>query len=108
MKVTGNEFSNINHSTVVIGNNNKVTHGGNEDIDWDKFSAEIINILVKLPQTSEEFQVCSKLLMESSSKDQNKVTTFMKKYAPQFTSDVFSNCASTFLSDVVRKLMMGI
>lgn len=107
MKVTGNEFSNINHSTVVIGNNNNVTHGTNEDIDWDKFSAEVITILAKLPQTSEEFQACSKLLMESSSKDQHKITTFLKKYAPQFTSDVFSNCASSFLSDAIRKLMIG-
>lgn len=108
MKVTGNEFSNITHSTVIIGNNNKVTNGTAEAIDWDKFSKEVMGILTKLPQSSEEFKACSQLLMESSSKDEKKVMTFLKKYAPQFTSDVFSNCASSFLSDVVRKLMMGL
>ncbi|WP_207696700.1 hypothetical protein DOK67_0001996 [Enterococcus sp. DIV0212c] len=108
MKISGNDFGGINHSTVVIGNNNKVTNSKSAEIDWDNFSAEIMTTLTKLPQNSEEFQACSKLLMESTSRDEGKVTAFLKKHAPQFTSDVFSNLASTLLSDTIKKLMFNL
>ncbi|WP_086313765.1 hypothetical protein A5821_001302 [Enterococcus sp. 7F3_DIV0205] len=107
MKIRGNDFGGINNSTVVIGNNNKVTNGKSEDIDWDTFSAELKSLLMALPQNSEEFQACMELLTESTSKDEGKVTTFLKKHVPQFTSDVFSSLASTLLSDTIKKLMVG-
>jgi len=105
MKIRGNDFGGINNSTVVIGNNNKVTNGTNEEIDWEQFSAEIMTTLTKLPQDSKEFRACSELLMESTSKDEGKVAAFLKKHAAQFSSDVFSNLASTLLADTIKKLM---
>ncbi|MBM7689965.1 hypothetical protein BCR24_13790 [Enterococcus ureilyticus] len=107
MNIKGNDFGGINHSTVVIGNNNKVTNGKNQEIDWAQFSTEIRTMLTQLPQNSEEFQASLKLLIESESKDQGKVATFLKKHAPQFTSDVFSNLASAVLSDTIKKLMFN-
>ncbi|OJG75668.1 hypothetical protein RV12_GL000007 [Enterococcus quebecensis] len=43
--------------------------------------------------------------METSTKNQDRVTNLLKKYLPEFTSDVFSNFASTFLSDLVWKIL---
>ncbi|EOH92924.1 hypothetical protein UAW_02965 [Enterococcus haemoperoxidus ATCC BAA-382] len=106
MKISRNNFGGINNSTVVIGNNNRVSNGKNEEIDWEKFSAELMTTLTKLPQNSEEFRACTQLLVESTSKDEGKVSAFLKKHAPQFTSDVFSNLASTLLADTIKKLMV--
>ena len=103
MEIKNNHFKN---SPFIFGDNNKVNYSSDEiQIDWDKFYAEIKAMLTKLPQDSQEFQACTELLVETSSKNQNRVTTLLKNYLPEFTSDLFSNFASTFLSDLVWKML---
>ncbi|MEI5992940.1 hypothetical protein [Candidatus Enterococcus mansonii] len=103
MEIKNNHF---NNSPFIFGSNNRVSYlSADDSIDWDKFYTEIKATLTKLPQDSQEFQACTELLVETSSKNQSRVTELLKKYLPEFTSDVFSNFASTFLSDLVWKML---
>lgn len=103
MEIKNNHF---NSSPFIFGNNNKVNYSSDDaQIDWDKFYTEIKATLTKLPQDSQEFEACTELLVETSSKNQGRIKDLLNKHLPEFTSDVFSNFASSFLSDLIWKML---
>lgn len=103
MKLTNNNF---NNSPIIFGDNNTVSINTNNAIDWEKITAEFSVLLKKLPQDSQEFDVCSELLTILPAKNTTKIKEFMKAHSLQFTSNLFCNIASAILISFVSSLLI--
>ncbi|MBB6214127.1 hypothetical protein HNQ80_000196 [Anaerosolibacter carboniphilus] len=96
--------TNIINSVVTVGNGNIVqAHIHKDPVNWDLLENELFEMIHKLPKDSNELNSVKDAYKYTIKKDRNNLINFIKTHAIDFTSNLFSNAASVFLVEFIKK-----